>query len=248
LIEHWDGSSWTILRSPPRRGTAQLYGVTALSPTNAWAVGYYGAHVGLNRTFMLHWNGAAWAQVTIPHPGLYSALWGIAAVSPRNVWAVGGYLPRPRSHRSNYRTLVLHWNGTKWRQVSSPTPHTAGQLSAVAVVGRNNVWAVGGYRNGAGPRPFTEHWNGRSWRIVPALVGQGAQGLTSLAVVTRTDIWAVGTYDLFSDRTLSEHWDGHAWAVVPSPNPVADECNHFSAIAAAGPAAIWAVGSFYLGN
>ena len=250
LIEHWDGSSWTILPSPPGRGTAQLYGVVALSPTNAWAVGYVGAHVGLNRTFVLHWNGTAWKRVPSPHPGpthdAYSLLNGVAAVSPRSVWVVGSYTHRgQKGHRSN-QTLALHWNGKNWKQVRSPTWRSSGEFSAVAAVGPNNVWAVGGYHNGHGAQPLAERWNGHSWRVVP--VHLAAQGLTSLAAVRGNDIWAAGTYDIGNDRTLSEHWDGNAWSLVDSPNPMTDESNHFWAIAAAAPTAVWAVGCFYLGD
>jgi hypothetical protein len=249
LIEHWDGNSWTIVPSPPRRGSAQLYGVEALSPTDVWAVGYYRPHVGRGRTLTLHWNGKGWKEVGAPRlRGHDPVLSGVAAVSPRSIWAVGGYFPGPSGHRSSFRTLVLHWNGKKWGRVRSPTPGVSGQLSAVTAVGPNNLWAVGGYRSGHGPRALAEHWNGHSWRVISARVGTDAQGLTNLAVVSSRDIWGAGTYDLFADRTLSAHWDGNTWSKVPSPNPVADECNHFSAIAAAGPKAVWAVGSFYLGD
>jgi hypothetical protein len=250
LIEHWDGTSWTILPSPPPRGTAQLYGVTAVSPTNAWAVGYYGKHVGLNRTFVLHWNGVTWNQVPSPHPGYQSTsqLSGVAAVSPRSVWAVGSYLHRGDKGQRSNQTLTLHWNGKSWKQVSSPTWRSSGEFSAVEAVGRNNVWAVGGYHNGHGPQPLAEHWNGHSWRLVAVRLGTGAQGLTSLAAVTGNDIWAAGTYDIGNDQTLTEHWDGSAWSLVSSPNPATDESNHLWAIAAATPTAAWAVGCFYLGD
>jgi hypothetical protein len=41
LIEHWNGSSWTIVASP-NIGTVQdqLVAVAATSSTNAWAVGF----------------------------------------------------------------------------------------------------------------------------------------------------------------------------------------------------------------
>jgi hypothetical protein len=245
LIEHWDGTSWSILPSPPRRGTAQLYGVAALSPTNAWAVGYYGKHVGLNRTFVLHWNGTDWKRVASPHPGLrsYSLLSGVAAVSSRSVWAVGNYC-RAKGRHCSKQPLTLHWNGRTWRQVRGPSFSGSNGLLAVAALGRNNVWAVGGYHDSQGL--LAEHWNGHSWRFVP--VGVRAQGLTGLAAVTGNDIWAVGTYDIGNDQTLTEHWDGNTWSLVPSPNPVSDESNHLWAIAAATPTAAWAVGCFYLGD
>jgi len=46
LIEHWDGTSWTVVPSPsPGTGDAQLNTVTA-SSTSAWAAGYYTSGTG----------------------------------------------------------------------------------------------------------------------------------------------------------------------------------------------------------
>ena len=44
LIEHWDGASWSIARSPNPGGSSRendLYGVAAGSASNVWAVGAY---------------------------------------------------------------------------------------------------------------------------------------------------------------------------------------------------------------
>jgi hypothetical protein len=39
-------------------------------------------------------------------------------------------------------TLLLHGNGTKWAQVTSPKP-VPGELTAVAASSADNAWAVG---------------------------------------------------------------------------------------------------------
>src|SRR5206468_8477548 len=39
LIEHWNGSSWSVVANPAPSGSL-LYAVKAISPTDAWAVGY----------------------------------------------------------------------------------------------------------------------------------------------------------------------------------------------------------------
>jgi len=60
LIFHWNGTSWRPVASPALRAGAALFGVTATSAGNAWAVG------GLNflqpnaRTVVLRWNGSIW--------------------------------------------------------------------------------------------------------------------------------------------------------------------------------------------
>ena len=58
LIEHWDGTAWSIVPGP-NPGTAdnyygtitnELYGVPAVSASDVWAVGMYGKSDGLNVT------------------------------------------------------------------------------------------------------------------------------------------------------------------------------------------------------
>jgi hypothetical protein len=249
LIEHWNGDSWTIVPSPSPGFSALLNGVAALSATDVWAVGVYASsyhHIGLSRTLVLHWNGTAWKRVSSPHPGPTkypysrysgSGLSGLAAVSPRSVWAVGFYR-RLRHHGPNSQPLILHWNGTTWRQVRSPAFGGANRLAAVAAVGRNNVWAVGSHNNYS--QPLVEHWNGHAWWFVPRSP-PGAGWLSSLAVVAGSGIWAVGGYsDQCPYNSLLEHWNGHAWSLGLSLNPSTDE---LFGIAAASPTAIWVVGA-----
>jgi hypothetical protein len=52
LIEHWNGTAWTVQKSPNTGG--DLFGVSATSSRNAWAVGS-GRH-----NLALHWDGQAW--------------------------------------------------------------------------------------------------------------------------------------------------------------------------------------------
>jgi hypothetical protein len=63
LIEHWNGSTWSIVPSPAT-GTfaAFLSGVTALSSTDAWAVG--GTFTG--SPVVEHWDGSQWSLVSVP--------------------------------------------------------------------------------------------------------------------------------------------------------------------------------------
>lgn len=257
LIEHWDGNSWTIVRSPSPGVSKQLSGVVALSADDAWAVGYYqfeSHQTILSRTLALHWNGTAWRRVASPHPGPRqyqgSTLSAVAAMSRKSVWAVGTYVARVQGRHFANRALTVHWNGKTWKQVSSSTPRASGGLAAVAVVGPDDVWAVGSYHNGHGGRVLTERWNGHSWRTVPAHTGEedaSYQTLTSLAVLAPDDIWAVGSYGAYDtgDQTLSEHWNGQAWSVVPSPNPDPPLGGSFSAVAATSPTSVWVVGDFY---
>jgi hypothetical protein len=106
LILHRDGAMWTRVPSPnPGSADSQLYGVTATSPTSAWAVGRYASsQEGPDHTLILRWNGAAWARVPSPSPSPNSdILYAVSAASAANIWAVGDY-----TNDTNQRTLALH--------------------------------------------------------------------------------------------------------------------------------------------
>lgn len=91
-----------------------LFGVSSLSASQAWAVGYYDTPAIIQQTLVLHWDGSRWTQVPSPNPGGQnnSALADVSARSSSDAWAVGNI----DSAQVSELTLVLHWNGTSWSQ------------------------------------------------------------------------------------------------------------------------------------
>ncbi len=72
LIEHWNGAEWSVVASPPAPlGDGILTGVAAISPTDAWAVGYtfYDNASYVTKTLIEHWNGSVWTVVASPGIG-----------------------------------------------------------------------------------------------------------------------------------------------------------------------------------
>jgi hypothetical protein len=64
LILHWNGSTWSRVASPnpgPAGGNL-LYGVSATSPTNAWATGSTCTFCAVSQVLILHWNGTSWSR------------------------------------------------------------------------------------------------------------------------------------------------------------------------------------------
>lgn len=264
LVEHWNGIAWKILPSPDPRDSDRLFGVTALSAKDAWAVGSYvvprpGRRFSPERTLVLHWNGKAWKRVRSPNPSERNPrtsrhddeLAAVAAVSARNVWAVGNYFRRAPSGRHSFQTLVLHWNGRHWKHVASPNPGKLGHANAlwdVAATSATGIWAVGSYRDGSGMElPLVER-RVHAWNAIPvpgpAAVADELQ-LRSVAPLSATDAWAAGWYLDDADlepKTLVEHWDGGSWTVVPTPNPYPGD--ELKAIAAVSANDVWAVGSW----
>ncbi len=178
--------TWRIIPSPTSPNptslpNSQLAAVSALAPTDAWAVGFTYADGGSVRTLIERWDGATWQVVPSPSTNLpTNVLQGVAAVSPHDVWAVGtASVVNPLGV-----TLIEHWNGTQWSIVPSPNPSSNDNgLSSVAAIATNDVWAVGTY----GPSccsisgmPLIERWDGTAWHVVanPALPGATYSTLT----------------------------------------------------------------------
>jgi hypothetical protein len=145
------------------------------------------------------------------------------------VWAVGG---------TDNHTLIVHWNGRKWAEVTSPEV-MFGWLGAVSAVSASNVWAVGYTSNAEGTGDFKSlimHWNGKSWRrdvTVPSVAGR----LNDVAAAA-SGVWAVGEARL-RGTALILHWVGGRWYVVPSNVPTATQ---LLGVTATGAKSAWAVG------
>src|SRR5438105_6144250 len=117
LIEHWNGTSWRTVKAPKQAGV--LNGVTAVSTNDVWAVGDFINASGVQQTLIEQWNGKKWSVVSSPNVGTQpNELFGVTAVSATDIWAVGFFEPSPNF----FQTLTLHWDGTSWSTVSSPSP------------------------------------------------------------------------------------------------------------------------------
>ena len=121
LIEHWDGSAWSVVSTAnPGAYSDYFDGIAVVSANDIWAVGSYSASSsGPDLNLAEHWNGSSWTVVSTPNPTSYSNFFQKAtAISSSDLWAVGATSTDP----NNYRTMIEHWNGSVWSIVSSPSP------------------------------------------------------------------------------------------------------------------------------
>jgi len=253
LIERWNGTSWRIAPSPVVGGPSAsnyLRGVAAASSSSAWAVGILAIGTSF-QSLILHWNGKSWKHVASPSPGGSSGVTNLNAVtaaSRSSAWAVGDYLS---SQSGAYRTLILHWNGRAWRQVTSPNPgpgtSDSNYLTGVAAVSRSSAWAVGYYYAGSAWRTLAAHWNGKTWKQVPSPNPGGTahdNSLNAVAAASATGVWAAGDYSTGPKiLTLIERWNGKVWKRVASPNGTSI-LNILDGVAALSPSAACAVGYY----
>ncbi|HKV57601.1 MAG TPA: hypothetical protein VJO32_04945, partial [Ktedonobacteraceae bacterium] len=141
LVEHWNGSRWSVVKSPSPGSGDDLRSVAAVSANDVWAAGYSSSRNSV-QTLTEHWNGTSWQVVTTPPIVTGPSFSAVAAVSASDVWAVGD--GSGASSNRLFVTLTEHWNGTRWNVVQSPSPGSFNiQLLGVAAVSANNVWTVG---------------------------------------------------------------------------------------------------------
>ena len=241
LIEHWDGAAWTVTQAPGPQGGSTLSAVTAVSPTNLWAVGSFVKTTGTTLTWhplAEHYDGTSWSPVVLPTPNqkAQSDLVAVSGSSATDVWAVGSI---------GQRTLVEHYNGKAWKLV--PSLRTAGsKLAGVAAVSRRDAWAVGSTGTNPGKtRTLIEHWNGIRWTEVWSPSSPSRQnGLRAVSVIgTGWNAWAVGSsLGAGGYRSLAEHWNVCSWHFASAPSPSTDALDLYG-VSGLSRHDVWAVGS-----
>ena len=180
----------------------------------------------------------------------------VAAISKSDAWAVGF----KNDNNINFsRTLTLHWDGVEWTDIPSPNPgstpscqgfNTGNELTSVAAVSANDVWATGFSFTCATVdlQPMMIHWNGERWKMVrtPALGTNGNSSLNGLVALAADNIYAVGYQPAANGAvlTLIEHWDGKKWTVVPQSQSKRDRQSTFGGVSklADGYLGGWRVG------
>ena len=259
LIEHWNGSAWSVATLPSVGSLGgELTGVAAIAPGDVWAVGYTYMAGGQSapstqQPLALHWNGSQWQSAAVPSPstGSFEPLNAVTAIATNDVWAVG-------SDSGANTSLIEHFDGKVWKVVTAPTAVNGGALTGVAAAASGDVWAVGtgsgtvrqsGGGCGVAGGAVIEHWNGSRWSDVTPPTVSGGSGipysLASVAAASAHDVWAVGNVSAYlSDLSgaytpVILHWDGTSWTATQAPTAPTTE--GLVGVAAAG-GTVWTVG------
>jgi len=218
-------SAWTTSNASNTAGKVGdfLAGVSAVSRTSAWAVGYYYGQNSIPQTLVEHWNGSAWRRVSLPklplqaHEG--TALNGVSATSGRNAWAVGAFVSQ---FAGPGRGFALHWNGKSWSRVSS-APASQGDPVAVAATSASYAWLIGCPCQGGPAGAVTGLWNGHAWKTEPTPVAKPPAGGAGVAIAAAGHLaWAAGTYcrcssGNFTNLPMLLRWTGRAWKLTSVP-------------------------------
>jgi hypothetical protein len=245
FAEHWNGSKWSVVRTPDTGVNFNSFYGAAATPGWAWAVGEYLNGAYQDRALIEVWNGSTWTIANPPQPGsLRDMLFGASALSPNDVWVVGDQ----EGGNGIFETLVEHWDGTAWTVVPSPDPGAAGNhLYAVDAVSPDNVWAVGQELTGGVPDlGLVEHWDGHRWSVVSSPVLPTESVMLDGVAVSGGQVWAVGEADssgVSGGRPLIEHEQGGVWSVPSLPIPHNQNWTNLWGVAVDGPT-VYAVGTY----
>jgi len=141
LIEHWDGSSWSLVPSTtePSPSGGFLYGVTCVDAADCWASGATTDSSGMASGFLLqHWNGTTWIDMSASVPGGSPSgiLNSVSCVSSVQCWAVGSLGPFGGGGGGNFRPqpIIESWNGSAWSIEPSPNVAALSFLDTVTCV------------------------------------------------------------------------------------------------------------------
>jgi hypothetical protein len=201
LIEHWNGTSWSVVASPNANSTGNtLTGVSANSAMDIWAVGFQVAPGVEARTLALHFDGGKWSVVPTPNVvrgGNFdqNILTSVVATGTNDITAVGFTVANQTE-----LTMAMHWNGVSWKIATTPNvSSTAGSfntLHGVTAVNGSDLYAVGFFENSSTSGEQLRlilHFDGKAWSIIPS-PGKGvAQQLNGAAAVPdSTAVWGVG--------------------------------------------------------
>ena len=223
LAEHWNGTGWTVVGTPPTPGGTGLGAVYCTSPSACMTAGFASLNdgSGTQRTLAEQWNGTAWQRLATPTPGSSGFLGGVTCTSAAACIAVGGH-ETPGHFLVN---LSEQWNGTGWKVLATPNPRGFGvsTMGGISCTGPSNCMGVGSWTDPTGESSFNlaEAWNGTSWNILRTPdPGSTNNELFGISCTSPSNCMAVGDFiGIGNGMTLAESWNGTRWSIVKTPRP-----------------------------
>jgi hypothetical protein len=225
LVEAWNGSAWSLRRSPNIARTPYnvLHRVWCGSAKACMAVGNSTNGAGLPAPLAETWNGSAWTitrRAPLPAGATSAQFAGVWCVAAASCLAVGEYI----EHHGPQFPLAETWNGSTWSilAVSEPPKAAYGVLSKVFCSSPARCVAVGYYANpGRSPVAWADSLSGRRWTIsYPPLPPSAVSSqLISVWCTATRACTAAGDYSTtkYDYLGFAATWNGRAWTLhVPA--------------------------------
>ncbi len=158
LIEHWNGSKWSVAAAPSAGAfSTQLFGVAGASDADVRAVGDKQDNVHNPRTLAEDGVNGVFSLMSVDNVGTgENHLYGVTAISNDLAFAVGDALDPTTG---NFNNLVERCTDSGCVKETVPNPSQGGnnQLGGVTFVNANDVWAVGTFDGPNAPQTLILH-------------------------------------------------------------------------------------------
>ncbi len=230
------GFAWRVVDSPSPGTGSQLFAVSGIGSNDIWAVGSYFTMTNPRaRSLVEHWNSFEWNVVPSPYfQDERDFPRAVVAISPSDAWAVG----EEHNYVGRTHALRMHWAGTQWNNDVFDQTGRDDNLTGIAAISSNDVWAIGYFNDLSCCYTIIWHWDGASWTLAQNPAPGRGPILRGVSAVSSSDVWAVGT-GFGQPSTL--HWDGAQWNIVASPTLTYTDSG-LNSINAISTNDIWAAG------
>jgi hypothetical protein len=238
VVVHWDGRRWTRLPTPPVPKDARVRDFAATGPNSAWLVG---GGMPYKRPLVMHWDGERWGVLSLSWnvAPAGSDLRAITANAPDDVWAAGAQGLHAGSSYS-YTDLVLHWDGRRWRQISSPLEREYGSgpfAVAIDTAPSGDAWTAN--QDLSANRPVFMRFppSGRRPTVQFPNIDFSPQDVEAASA---TSGWVAGNR-YHPSRSVLARWSGRTWRIehIPHRDLKAEPTWSLSALS---PTDAWAAG------
>ena len=192
LIEHWNGTSWSVVPAADPNGLGNaLYAIRAVSANSVYTVGQTGTAFP-STALVEHWNGTNWSSLPSPADAAESLTTLGVTGSDSALTLVGDR----ENSTSPYTTEVATGSPSSLSLVSSPN-NGAGEndLFGAATAADGSTYAVGWYIDSSSGNHLTliEHGVNGQWSIDPSpSPGTGDTGFSAVTAIPGGGLWAVG--------------------------------------------------------
>jgi hypothetical protein len=243
LAERWNGTRWSIERTPRPTGStnSELLSVSCPTSHECIAVGDYETTSNGFSGFAERWNGSRWALAGLVRPGASAFLDSVSCSSARLCMAVGGYEVTTTS-----LPLAERWTG-RWRKQHTPG---TGSLYGVSCATSSQCTAVGSQPNAQPGESavLAMQWKDRRWKThsAPEPAGSTQGFLRGVSCPTVTSCAAAGWAELATAVTVADHWNGTSWTLERTAKPTGSQGSSFTGVWCGAHSACRASGGYDL--
>lgn len=207
LAELWNGSVWTIQKTPNSTNGGKLNAIACRSRSDCLAVG---------DGFGARWNGRKWSLVKLGFPGSPASLTSISCRAGV-CYADGGFF-----QDAVLTGVIEFWNGSRWRvqNAAIATSNDSSLYNGISCTTAVNCTAVGSYHDPTnGNRALAEDFTLRWQNVSPQpFFGVTATSLNSVSCASPNSCLAVGTFSTETAfASFSDTWDGTQWSSQITP-------------------------------